>query len=198
MSDPVDIERLRQGLRFKDRLAGREFHFQTTWGLFSPRGIDEGTRLLVDLMEVPADADCVDLGCGYGAIGLAMAAQAPGGRTLMLDKDFVAVDHARANARLNRLGNAEALLSNGFGQVPPGRRFDLVASNIPAKVGRELLTLLLYDARARLRPGGAIYVVSINGLRQFLRRNLQDIFGDYKKLKQGRTYTVARAHRGGA
>ena len=189
---------MRRGIRFKDRLAGREFHFETTWGLFSPRGIDEGTRLLLDRLEVPADSDCLDLGCGYGPIGLALAAQAPQGHTLMVDKDFVAVEYARRNARLNHLDNAEALLSNGFEQIPPGRRFDLIASNIPAKVGRELLSILLHDARARLRPGGVLYVVSINGLRQFLKRNLQEVFGDYKKLKQGRAYTVARARRDGA
>jgi 16S rRNA G1207 methylase RsmC len=66
---------------------------------------------------------------------------------------------------------------------------------VPAKVGKELLTLLLYDARDRLRPGGRLYVVTINGLRQFMRRNLEQVFGNYDKLKQGAHYTVAVAER---
>jgi 16S rRNA G1207 methylase RsmC len=97
---------------------------------------------------------------------------------------------------LNRLVNAEAVLSNGFDQVPPKLRFDVIASNVPAKVGKELLSLYLHDARARLRPRGRLYLVTVTGLRQFMRRNLEEVFGNYEKLKQGRAYTVAMATRG--
>ena len=113
----------------------------------------------------------------------------------MVDKDFIAVDYANRNAARNGLGNARAQLSNGFAQVDPGLRFDLIASNIPAKVGKELLAILLHDAHARLRPGGRLYVVTINGLRQYMKRNLGEVFGNYDKLKQGPHYTVALAMR---
>jgi len=189
------VDRLREPIRFEAELAGRALQLASTWGLFSPREIDEGTRLLLAHLEVPPTADCLDLGCGYGAIGLALALLAPQGQTLMVDKDFVAVDCALRNARRNRLDNARAQLSNGFDQVPPGQRFDLIASNIPAKVGKELLAILLHDARDRLRPGGRLYVVTINGLREFMKRNLRDVFGNYDKLKQGAHYTVGMAER---
>lgn len=189
------LAELRRPLSFAAELAGQSLQFESTWGLFSPREIDAGTRLLLAHVEVGADADCLDLGCGYGPIGLTLAALAPRGQTLMVDRDFVAVDFANRNAARNRLGNARALLSNGFEQVDPALRFDLIASNVPAKVGRELLALLLHDARARLRPGGRLYLVSINGLREFLKRNLTEVFGNYDKLKQGQHYTVALAER---
>jgi 16S rRNA G1207 methylase RsmC len=195
MMTPDELARMRADIRFDDTLCGQRLCFQTTWGLFSPRGIDDGTRLLVERLELEPQADCLDLGCGYGPIGLCMARLAPRGRTLMLDKDFVAVDYANRNARLNGLDNVQAQLSNGFDQVDPALRFDAVASNLPAKVGKELLSLYLHDARARLRPGGRLYVVTINGLRQFIKRNLQDVFGNYDKLKQGSSYTVALAIR---
>jgi 16S rRNA (guanine1207-N2)-methyltransferase len=186
---------LRRPIRFETELRGRRFVLESTWGLFSPRDVDEGSQLLLKHLEVREEADCLDLGCGYGPIGLALAAAAPRGQTLMVDKDFVAVDYATRNAALNGIANARAQLSNGFDQVDPALRFDLIASNIPAKVGKELLTLLLYDARDRLRPGGRLYVVTINGLRQFMRRNLEQVFGNYDKLKQGSHYTVAVAER---
>ncbi|MBN2887579.1 MAG: methyltransferase [Chromatiaceae bacterium] len=195
MLSPEQLTALRRDIVFEADLAGRAFNLHSTWGLFSPREIDEGTRLLLQHLDVAPEADCLDLGCGYGPIGLALAALAPGGRTLMVDKDFVAVDYARANIQRNGLANAEAQLSNGFDQIEPTRRFDLVASNIPAKVGKELLALLLHDAHARLRPGGRIYVVTINGLRQYMKRNLGEVFGNYDKLKQGAHYTVAMAER---
>jgi 16S rRNA G1207 methylase RsmC len=112
-----------------------------------------------------------------------------------VDKDFVAVDYANRNARANGLDNARAQLSNGFDQVDPALRFDVIASNLPAKVGKELLTLYLHDALARLRLGGRLYLVTITGLRQFIKRNLEEVFGNYKKLKQGRAYTVALAEK---
>jgi len=195
MIEPAQLTSLRRPIDFQAELAGQPLRFQSTWGLFSPREIDAGTRLLLERIELAPDADCLDLGCGYGPIGLTLARLAPRGRVLLVDKDFVAIDYARKNIALNGLDNAEALLSNGFDQIPPKRRFDVIVSNIPAKVGKELLTLWLHDARARLNPGGALYVVTINGLRQFIKRYLEDIFGNYDKLKQGTHYTVALATR---
>lgn len=189
------LDQLRRDIAFDAELGGRRLRLHSTWGLFSPREVDEGTRLLLEKVHPAPDADCLDLGCGYGTIGLALAAQAPQGQTLLVDKDFVAVDYANANARRNGLSNAQAILSNGFDQVPEDLRFDLIASNVPAKVGKELLALLLHDARDRLRPGGRLVVVTINGLREFMKRQLQDVFGNYDKLKQGARYTVALAER---
>jgi 16S rRNA (guanine1207-N2)-methyltransferase len=188
-----DAEELKQDIRFEAELRGQVLHFNTTWGLFSPRAIDEGSALLLEHVEVRDDDIALDLGCGYGAIGLTIASLAPHGRVVMVDTDFVAVEHARKNAASNGLANCEVLLSNGFSHVPPELRFDLVAANLPAKVGRELLFILLSDARDRLVPGGRIVVVTINGLRKFIKRNFEEVFGNYSKLKQGRSYTVAMA-----
>jgi 16S rRNA G1207 methylase RsmC len=191
------LDKLRQDIVFTARLGEFDFTFHSTWGIFSPREIDEGTRLLIEHMEIGPHDDCFDLGCGYGPIGLYMARCAPQGRTLMVDKDFMAVEYSNANARRNRLTNAQARLSNAFDHIDPKLRFDVIASNIPAKVGKEMLSLILHDARARLKPNGRLYVVTINGLRQYMKRNLNEVFGNYDKLKQGRAYTVALAVKNG-
>jgi 16S rRNA (guanine1207-N2)-methyltransferase len=193
MGTTVDLERLRADIVFTETLRGLSFTFHSTWGLFSPRNIDEGTRLLVERMEIKSTDDCMDLGCGYGPIGLAMARLAPHGQTLLVDKDFVAVEFSKKNAELNRITNATAMVSNGFTQIKRTLHFNVVASNIPAKVGKELLTLYLYDALQYLKPAGRFYVVTINGLRQFMKRNLTEVFGNYEKIKQGRAYTLAMA-----
>ncbi len=189
------VEAYRADTAFDATMRGQALRFRATWGLFSPREVDEGTSMLLDAVEVAEDADCFDLGCGYGAIGLTLARLAPRGETWMVDRDFVAVDYARANAEANGTGNARALLSNGFDAVPEGQRFDLVASNLPAKVGNELLTLLIADAHARLNPGGRLYVVTISGMRRFIERTFEEVFGNYEKAQQGRQHTVALAVR---
>ena len=189
---PLDLDRLRQDIVFEDTLLGHRLAFHTTWGLFSPKAIDEGSRLLLDHLEVRPDERALDLGCGYGALGLAIARAAPQGSCLMVDKDFVAVDYANANARRNRIDNARAMLSDGLRHVPP-QTFSLVVSNLPAKTGKEHYYLFFDDIRSRLEPGGRFYVVVISGLREFIARAFVEVFGNHRKVKQGRQYTVAVA-----
>jgi 16S rRNA G1207 methylase RsmC len=169
--------------------------FRTTWGLFSPKAIDEGSQLLLDVTDVTDGERILDLGCGYGTLGLTLARKSPRGQAVLLDKDFVAVDYARANARLNRLENVDVRLSNGFSAVDKGEQFDLVVSNLPAKVGNEMLTLFIHDAFDHMTPGGRLVVVTIAGLSRYIKREFKDVFGNYKKLKQGKTYTVAMARK---
>lgn len=195
--DAATVARWRQDIVFTESMRGCTFTFHSTWGLFSPRGIDEGSRLLLDHVAVKRTDHCLDMGCGYGVLGMTLARLAPAGRTLLVDKDFVAVEYARRNCERNGLANTEVLLSNGFNQVPPACRFDLIVSNLPAKVGNEQHYLYLFDAHARLVPGGRFVVVTINGLREFIARTFREVFGNYEKLKQGKTHTVAQAVKAG-
>ena len=188
----LDLEELRRDIVFRDRLQGHDLVFHTTWGLFSPKRIDEGSRLLLDHLEVKPDDRAIDLGCGYGPLGLTIAKSAPQGGCVLVDKDFVAVEDAGKNARLNHISNVEVLLSNGLDQVPPAR-FTLAVTNLPAKTGKEHYYLFFHDIRERLLPGGRFYVVVISGLRQFIARSFKEIFGNHTKVKQGKTYTVAMA-----
>lgn len=187
-----EVKQLREDIVFNETLKDIPFVFHTTWGLFSPRNIDEGTLLLLKYLDIRENDDCLDLGCGYGPLGLTMAKLAPNGKTTLVDKDFKAIEYSNSNAELNQIKNAEALLSNGFDQIRD-RKFDIVVSNIPAKVGNELLSLFLYDAYKQMKPGAKIYVVTITGLRKYIKRNFIEVFGNYKKLKQGPSYTVALA-----
>ena len=191
---PLDIERLRQDIVFDAELLGHRLDFHTTWGLFSPKAIDEGTRLLLNHLEVRPDDQAIDLGCGYGPLGLAIARAAPQGSCLMVDKDFVAVDYANANAKRNRIDNAKAVLSDGLNQIDAGP-FTLAVTNLPAKTSKEHYYLFFHDIRENLVPGGRFYVVVITGLRAFIARAFVEVFGNHRKIKQGRQYTVAMAER---
>ena len=113
-TDSNYLREIRKDLRFDAELCGHNLTFTSTWGIFSPRGIDEGTELLLKYIRIEADDDCFDLGCGYGPIGLTMAKLAPQGQTIMADKDFMAVEYSNRNAGLNKLPNAHAILSNAF------------------------------------------------------------------------------------
>jgi 16S rRNA G1207 methylase RsmC len=191
----TDIDRLREDIEFTATLRGQSLRFRSTWGLFSPREVDLGTSMLLEEIEVGAAADCLDLGCGYGPIGLTLARLASGGQTWMVDRDYIAVEYARRNAEANGILNARALLSNGFSEVPHDQHFDVVATNLPAKVGNEMTSILFADAFARLRPGGRFYAVTLSGMRKYIQRTLEETVGNYEKVRQGRQHTVHLAVR---
>ena len=188
-----DIPKLKQDLRIKTNLLGHDLTFKTRWGVFSPRAIDDGTLLLMKYLSIDKHDKCLDLGCGYGPIGLSVAKSCSQGEVHMVDKDFIAVELSNANANLNHINNAEAYLSDAFLSVNKDNYFDQIISNVPAKVGREQLSIILYDAYDALKPGGKITFVTINGLRNFIKDNFKSVFGNYKKLKQGQKYTISQA-----
>ena len=65
------ISELKQDIKFTAELRGNSLDFSTTWGVFSPTEVDSGSRLLIEAMEISPADDILDIGCGYGAIGLA-------------------------------------------------------------------------------------------------------------------------------
>ncbi len=179
-------------ITFHTKLRGFDLTFTTTWGLFSPKAVDAGTQLLIDQLEIAEGDTCLDLGCGYGAIGVAMSKCAQTADVYMVDKDFVAIEYARKNVNQNGLQNCHVLLSNGFSHLPDVH-FDVIASNLPANVGKELLQRFFADAKRYLKQNGRLYVVTISGLRKFIKRNFIQVFGNYRKVKQRNTHTVAMA-----
>ena len=189
---PAELEKYRRDIVFSETLRQQLLTFHTTWGLFSPREIDLGSRLLLDHLTIADDSRCLDVGCGYGALGLTLASLCPDGSVTMIDKDYVAIEYCRKNASINNLSNTDIFLSNGLNQVEE-QDFDLIVTNLPAKSGKELYTLMFNDIHAKLKSGGCCYIVTIHGLRQFVKRNFTEFFGNYKKLKQGPVYTVAMA-----
>ena len=193
MFNRKDIAKLKDDLVIEDEIFGSKLKFNTRWGVFSPRAIDDGTKLLMKNFSADIDDVCLDLGCGYGPIGLSIAKHCSKGEIHMVDKDFVAVDLANFNAKINNIINAKAYLSDAFLQVPSNVKFDQIVSNIPAKVGREQLSIILFDALDAMKPGGTITVVTINGLKDFIKSNFKSVFGNYKKIKQGQKYVISQA-----
>ena len=190
MLDQKQLDEYRQDIKFTETLCGQTLDYRSTWGIFSPREIDSGTKLLMKYIDINPNDDCFDLGCGYGPIGLTMAKLASQGNTILVDKDFMAVEYSNKNAKNNNISNAKGMLSNGFQHIGAKQRFDVIASNVPAKVGKEMMSLMLHDAHKHLNKDGKLYLVTVNGLRQYMKRNLKEVFGNYKKIKQGAAYTI--------
>lgn len=136
--------------------------FRTAQDLFSSHQVDVGSaRLLRSLDETALPSDAVlDVGCGYGPLGLTLKAEQPTRRVHLVDRDALALAYTRQNAALNGLAGVEVYGSLGYDAVTR-RDFDLVISNIPGKAGEPVIESLLVDARHYLRPGGWVAVVVV-------------------------------------
>ena len=134
----------------------------TDSGVFSPRRLDVGTRLLLDVVPPPpATGDLLDLGAGYGPLALTMATRSPSARVWAVDVNTRALALTAANAQ--RAGLANVRCAEPDDPALPAR-FDVIWSNPPVRIGKEPLHALLSGWLGRLAPGAVAYLVAQRNL----------------------------------
>ncbi|MBS2022640.1 MAG: methyltransferase [Deltaproteobacteria bacterium] len=144
---------------------GQSLGLDVPGDVFSTQRIDEGTQLLLSHLPQGEPRSVLDLGCGYGALGLPVAARFPKARMLLVDRDLLAVSASGHNAKALSLGNVEARPSLGFrGLTPSDVPFSWVLCNVPARIGKAAIGAFLERGRALLAPGGELRVVVIRDL----------------------------------
>ncbi len=176
------------------KLRGFDLTFKTTYDLFSFRKIDDGTKLLIDSVKVNNGEACLDLGCGYGAVGIVMAKLNPTGKVYFVDRDFIAVDFSKENCQINKVKNYETRLSNGFSNLK-GINLDVIASNLPTHIAKEALEFMISDTKKHLSNNGRFYVVTVDRLRPYIERELRAVFGNSKQVSHNKNYSVSLAIR---
>jgi 16S rRNA (guanine1207-N2)-methyltransferase len=169
---------------------------QTDAGVFSPRRLDPGTRLLLDIAPPPpAAGNLLDLGCGYGALALVLAARAPGAQVLAVDVNTRALALTRDNAARAGLPNVSCALPDDRA-LPP--EFDLIWSNPPVRIGKKALHELLARWLGRLAPGAAAYLVAQRNLgSDSLQRWLCDSGWTAERAAARSGYRVLKVARAG-
>lgn len=151
--------------RLKLRRGAREFHLVTPHSVFSSSRIDGGTILLLDHLPQGTPRSFLDLGCGYGALGLPVAAEFPDARGVLIDRDLLAVEFTRRNAGLSAITNVEIRGGLGYGDLPASpSAFDWILCNIPARVGDRVIAHFISAGMGRLRAGGELRLVIISPL----------------------------------
>ena len=186
------------------RFAGKELLLDLSLGLFSSAGVDAGSMLLLKTLGKELDFDgeaaprrILDVGCGVGTLGGALAARLPGSRVILTDRDELAADFSRHNARLNGLDNAETvsrLMLEGPHEAP----YDLIVSNFPAKAGDPVLADFLTRAMDALNPGGLAALVIVHTLADRCRELIVSAGGDIVLEDASRMHTVFHFRRGNA
>lgn len=134
---------------------GNSLQFDTDAGVFSRDGLDTGSRVLMEALPV-LNGRVLDLGCGWGAVGVTIKKRWPQIDLVMTDVNQRAVDLSRSNLALNGV-TAETLQGDGFENVTGS--FDFVITNPPIRAGKQAIYAMFADARDRLHPGGRLYIV---------------------------------------
>lgn len=181
--------------KIQARLRGKVWTFLTDRGVFAQAGIDPGTRLLVESMRIEPSDHVLDLGCGYGPIGLVAARLAGEGQVVLVDVNERAVNLAAQNARRLGLRNVEVLVGDGT-QPVADRLFDVVVTNPPIRAGKATLRRLIREVHRILRPGGRFYFVArtAQGART-LAKDVETVFGLVREVAQAVGYRVYEAVR---
>jgi 16S rRNA (guanine1207-N2)-methyltransferase len=174
-------------------LRGRKFTFFTDAGVFSKKGVDYGSKHLIENAEIPVTAHVLDVGCGYGPIGLTAATLCTKGHVTMLDINERAVELSRENARKNGITNVTIIQSNLLEEVK-GRTFDVVLTNPPIRAGKETVHRIFSEAYDCLVPGGSLWVViqKKQGAPSALAK-LESIYTEVSEVSKDKGYRVLRA-----
>jgi len=172
-------------------LRDKHFEFITSTGVFSRTRIDLGTRLLVESMLLPEEGFLLDLGCGYGPVGIVAASLRPKLHVIMADVNKRAVKLAVENARRNNVEkNVE--VRQGFLYEPVANMcFDTIISNPPFSAGMKVVKPIITDAPKHLKKHGLFQIVVRSKIgKKILRSLLEDTFGSAEVLARKSGYRV--------
>jgi len=168
------------------RLAGRTVEVLTAGGVFSPGHLDQGTRVLLDVVPAPlASGDLLDLGCGWGPIALSLALESPDATVWAVDVNERALDLVRRNAARLGVTNINAVQPE---DVPADVRFATVWSNPPIRIGKQELHAMLAQWLPRLDAGATAWLVVQKNLgADSLQRWLAETLGDDADVERATT-----------
>ena len=177
-------------------LRGREFRFISDSGVFSKKTVDFGSRLLIETFRLNEEVagDILDVGCGYGPMGLALAHAYPARLVEMVDVNERAMSLARRNAEANNIRNVKVYESNTYDQVPEERQFAAIVSNPPIRAGKQVVHCILSEAHTHLLLGGTLTVViqKKQGAPSAEQKML-DVFGNVAVIARNKGYWIIQS-----
>ena len=172
------------------QLRGKTFEFLTASSVFSKKRIDPGTRLLIESMILPEKGTVLDLGCGYGAVGIAAAALNPNVKVIMVDLNARAVWLTKKNIKINNVENAE--VKQGYIYSPVEKlTFNCILSNPPLSAGMQTVKKIITEAPKHMKTKALFQLVvksKIGGKR--LCTILEETFGKTEILARKSGYRV--------
>ena len=171
-------------------LLGHKLTFLTDAGVFSKKMIDFGSQLLLKCLEVEKGERVLDVGCGYGPLGISLV-KAYGVQATMVDINSRALDLARKNAERNQV-SATIFQSNIYEQVEG--KFDHVISNPPIRAGKQVVHEIIEKSKDFLEDNGDLtIVIQKKQGAPSAKSKMEDVFGNCEIIKKDKGYYILKS-----
>jgi len=170
---------------------GYRLSFKSQSGIFGWRKVDKGSELLLNNAEIPEKGLVLDLGCGYGFIGIALAKAYPDVRFILTDINELAVKHAKENCKSNNVSKNTEVKQGHLYDPVSNLLFDSIIANPPLMAGKKIITELVLDSHEHLKEEGTLQVVvpKKKGLKS-MQNLLTEVYGSFKILAKGSGFWV--------
>ena len=173
-------------------LLGQRLTFLTDAGVFSKKMIDYGSRVLLSVLDFEAGERVLDVGCGYGPLGLTLA-KAYGVAVTMVDINQRALDLAQQNAERNQV-SAHIFQSNVYEKV--SGIFDHIISNPPIRAGKQVVHEVISGSYEHLTEGGDLtLVIQKKQGAPSAKSKMEDVFGNCEIVKKDKGYYILRSEK---
>lgn len=179
---------------FEYKLKGHSFIFTSDLGVFSKSEIDFGSKLLIDCIVIPAiEGKILDIGCGYGPIGLTLAKENSNRWVEMVDVNERALQLARKNCEQNQVNNVSIYQSNLFENVQE-KSFALIVTNPPIRAGKKVVHEIFEQSYHHLIDGGELWIViqKKQGAPSAIEK-LQSIFNEVEVVAKKKGYYIIKS-----
>lgn len=138
-------------------IKGKKFQFISDNGVFSKAHVDFATDFMLRTIVEEVQGNVLDLGCGYGVIGIVVSKFGNTKKITMCDVNNRALDLAKRNSEKNKIQNIEIIESNGFENIK--EKYDMIITNPPIRAGKAVIYKMYKDAKEHLNDGGVLYLV---------------------------------------
>ncbi|MCP3029555.1 class I SAM-dependent methyltransferase [Halobacillus sp. A5] len=175
-------------------LLGHSFTFTTDHAVFSKAEVDFGSRVLIDAFTPPPiSGDVLDLGCGYGPIGLSIAKAHTDRKVLMVDVNERALHLARKNAAQNQVDNVTIKESDRFSNLE-NESFAAILTNPPIRAGKQVVHAMFEESFAALDPEGELWIViqKKQGAPS-AKEKLEELFGNAEIIVKKKGYYILKS-----
>ncbi|WP_423188293.1 class I SAM-dependent methyltransferase [Alkalibacterium sp. f15] len=180
---------------FEVDLKGIKLKLYTDSGVFSKDRVDFGSQVLIEAIDpaVFPNEKVLDMGCGYGPVGLSLAKAYPELTVQMVDVNERAINLARKNAEKNKIENVDIYLSSIYEQVKE-QAFGAVISNPPIRAGKKVVHQIISDAYEHLADKGVLIIViqKKQGAPSANQRMI-DVFGNVERIGLVKGYWVLQS-----
>ena len=173
---------------------GQHLTYTTDHGVFSRQRLDYGSRVLMDAIDIGNAKSMLDVGCGYGTMGIALKSVHEDLQVLMTDVNKRAISLAKENIKCNNLEGIDVIESDVYENVHD--RYDLVISNPPIRAGKKVVSAIISGSYDHLNEGGRlVIVIQKKQGAPSAKKLMEENFGNATVIKKDKGYYILQSYK---